>query len=82
VSEPIWIHKRALLEAHRLALVEHGGLEGIRDEGLLDSALARPKNLYAYEGIEISSSLPQVMHMGFYGTMHFLTATSAQRLSL
>jgi death on curing protein len=52
VSEPIWIHKRALLEAHGLALVEHGGLEGIRDEGLLDSALARPKNLYAYEGIE------------------------------
>lgn len=52
MSQPVWIKKPALLQAHKLALVEHGGLEGIRDEGLLDSALARPKNLHAYEGIE------------------------------
>ncbi|HET9285180.1 MAG TPA: type II toxin-antitoxin system death-on-curing family toxin [Candidatus Angelobacter sp.] len=52
MNEPIWINKRALLQAHSLALIEHGGLEGIRDEGLLDSALARPKNLYAYEGVQ------------------------------
>ena len=52
MSEPIWINKRALLQAHSLALIEHGGLEGIRDEGLLDSALARPRNLYAYEAVE------------------------------
>ncbi|HEY2497788.1 MAG TPA: type II toxin-antitoxin system death-on-curing family toxin [Candidatus Angelobacter sp.] len=52
MSEPVWIRKAALVQAHALALAEHGGLEGIRDEGLLDSALARPKNLYAYEGVE------------------------------
>lgn len=52
MSEPIWINKRALLKAHSLALIEHGGLEGIRDEGLLDSALARPRNLYAYEAVQ------------------------------
>jgi death on curing protein len=34
-----------------LALAEDGGLEGIREEGLLDSALARSRNLYAYEGV-------------------------------
>ena len=52
MSEPIWINKKALLQAHSLALIEHGGLEGIRDEGLLDSALARPRNLYAYEAVQ------------------------------
>jgi death-on-curing protein len=35
---------------HAEALAEHGGLEGTRDEGLLESALARPRNLCAYEG--------------------------------
>ncbi len=34
---------------HDESLAEHGGLSGIRDEGLLDSALARPQNLAAYE---------------------------------
>jgi death-on-curing protein len=57
VSEPVWIKKAALLQAHSLVLAEYGGLEGIRDEGLLDSALARPKNLYAYEGVEDISRL-------------------------
>ena len=52
MSEPVWIKKAALLQAHVLVLAEYGGLEGVRDEGLLDSALARPKNLYAYEGVE------------------------------
>jgi death-on-curing protein len=51
VSEPVWIDKTALLLAHAEALAEHGGLEGIRDEGLLESALARPRNLHAYEGV-------------------------------
>jgi death on curing protein len=52
VSEPVWINKTALLEVHSLVLTEYGGLGGMRDEVLLDSALARPKNLYAYEGIQ------------------------------
>ncbi|MHB1093765.1 type II toxin-antitoxin system death-on-curing family toxin [Thiobacillus sp.] len=40
--------KRALLLLHDESLAEHGGLPGLRDEGLLDSALARPLNLAAY----------------------------------
>ena len=43
-----WIDKRALLLLHGESLAEHGGASGIRDEGLLDSALARPLNLVAY----------------------------------
>ncbi len=44
-----WINKRALLLLHDESLAEHGGTSGMRDEGLLDSALARPLNLAAYE---------------------------------
>jgi len=48
MSDVTWISKEAVLEIHRLQLVEHGGLDGIRDEGMLDSALARPVNVAHY----------------------------------
>jgi death-on-curing protein len=47
---PIWIDKRALLLLHRESLARFGGASGLRDDGLLDSALARPVNKHAYEG--------------------------------
>ena len=43
-----WIDKRLLVILHDESLAEHGGASGIREEGLLDSALARPLNLLAY----------------------------------
>ena len=43
-----WINKQALFLLHDESLAEHGGAAGLRDEGLLDSALARPLNLDAY----------------------------------
>ena len=43
-----WIDRRALLLLHAESLAEHGGSEGLRDEGLLESALARPKHPVAY----------------------------------
>lgn len=42
-----WIERQALLLLHDESLVEHGGAPGLRDEGLLDSALSRPLNLVA-----------------------------------
>lgn len=42
-----WVSKQALLLLHGESLAEHGGAEGIRDQGLLDSALARPLNVAA-----------------------------------
>jgi death-on-curing protein len=48
VQELIWISDEVVVAIHRRQLAEHGGLEGIRDEGLLQSALSRPKNLLAY----------------------------------
>jgi death on curing protein len=43
-----WVDRRALDLLHADSLAEHGGAAGLRDEGLLESALARPLNLAAY----------------------------------
>jgi death-on-curing protein len=52
MREPVWIREDVVLAIHRRQLAEHGGSEGVRDPGLLDSALARPKNFLAYTGGE------------------------------
>jgi death on curing protein len=46
--KPTWIRLDVVLAMHEEALMLHGGPEGVRDMGLLESALARPKNLFAY----------------------------------
>ena len=43
-----WLDRRALVAAHDEQIAEHGGAPGLRDSGLLESALARPENLAAY----------------------------------
>lgn len=48
MTEPVWIRQDVVLRMHEEALLLTGGPEGVRDLGLLDSALARPKNLLAY----------------------------------
>jgi death on curing protein len=48
VTDWIWIDRDVLLAAHDEQLQEHGGATGIRDEGLFESAIARPRNLAAY----------------------------------
>lgn len=48
MKEPVWLDRRAIIAFHSESLAEHGGSSGIHDEGLLDSALARPKNQFAY----------------------------------
>ncbi|MFO1502956.1 MAG: type II toxin-antitoxin system death-on-curing family toxin [Steroidobacteraceae bacterium] len=47
---PVWIDKRALVMLHSESLAQFGGAVGLRDEGLLDSALSRPVNKHTYEG--------------------------------
>ena len=48
MKEYIWLNPLVVDLIHKLVIKEHGGLRGIRDEGGLESALARPVNLYAY----------------------------------
>jgi death on curing protein len=49
VTEPEWLSKDLMLAIHDEQLAEHGGGIGVRDAGLLDSALARPQNRFAYD---------------------------------
>ena len=48
VQEPIWIGADLAEAIHERQIAEHGGGAGVRDQGLLESALARPRQLFAY----------------------------------
>lgn len=50
---PIWVEEAVIIAIHRRQLAEHGGSDGIRDRGLLESALFRPKNQFAYSSPNI-----------------------------
>ena len=49
MEEPTWLTRAMLESAHAEQVREHGGLHGIRDEGLLESALARPRQRWSFE---------------------------------
>ena len=63
-SAPRWISKKALLLLHEESIAEFGGARGLRDEGLLDSALARPQNAHAYNP---DSTIPKLAAACAYG---------------
>jgi len=48
MKQPVWLDRADCLAIHEMMLAQHGGLAGVRDEGLLESALANPPNLLAY----------------------------------
>ncbi len=52
--EPIWIEKDIVIALHNRHLAEFGGRTGFINENLLESALARPKNLFTYKKTNIS----------------------------
>ncbi|WP_300395518.1 type II toxin-antitoxin system death-on-curing family toxin [Henriciella sp.] len=53
--EPRWLDKTFILQVHDRQLALHGGAGGLRDEGLLDSALARALNAYGYGETDLCS---------------------------
>jgi len=48
MKEPTWVLREVVLLLHEQSLAQFGGSTGVRDEGLMDSALGKPQNLYAY----------------------------------
>jgi death-on-curing protein len=48
MKEPRWLKDSVALAIHRRQLAEHGGLDGVRDAGMLASAFVRPRDLFAY----------------------------------
>lgn len=57
MTEPLWLEKEALLLLHAKSLARFGGLEGLRDAGLLDSALARPRHAFHYDDLRDDAAL-------------------------
>jgi death-on-curing protein len=49
VKQPVWVRRDVVVAVEEQLLAVFGGASGIRDAGLLESALARPKNRFAYE---------------------------------
>lgn len=49
MKEPTWVNREECLSIHEMMLAQHGGLAGVRDPGLLESALSKPQNLFAYD---------------------------------
>ena len=48
MNEPVFLSRDHVLELHRISLERYGGLDGLRDPGLLDSALMQPEATYYY----------------------------------
>lgn len=55
--EPEWMAEETVLTLHREQLDEHGGGDGVRDMGLLQSALARPQNAFHYNQVNSLAKL-------------------------
>jgi death-on-curing protein len=53
MSEPFWLTRQMIIAIHDEQLAIHGGASGLRDEGMLDSALDRPRNKWSYEGADL-----------------------------
>jgi len=53
MSEPIWLTRQIIVAIHDEQLAIHGGASGLRDQGMLESTLDRPRNKWAYENAEL-----------------------------
>jgi death on curing protein len=68
----VWLPDAVVLAVHEAQLAEHGGIAGIRDEGLLSSALARPLNLDVYGEKPDAASLAAAYAFGIARNHPFL----------
>jgi death-on-curing protein len=62
MPEPEWIGVETALAIHEEQIAEHGGGEGVRDRGLLESALARPRNAWGYGVTDICALAAALGH--------------------
>ena len=71
-NEPIWIDTREALILHERLLALHGGAGGVRDEGLLISALAHPRQRAAYDAAVDLTTLAALYTAGVVGNHPFV----------
>jgi death-on-curing protein len=71
-NPPLWIGKRDVLAIHDRLLALHGGAIGLRDQGLLESALARPRQHHVYADSPSIISLASVYTAGIVRNHPFI----------
>lgn len=54
MKEPYWLTREECLALHEMMVAQYGGTLGLRDEGMLESALGKPKNLFAYGDLTLA----------------------------
>lgn len=54
MNQPFWLTRQMIVAIHDEQLAIHGGASGLRDEGMLESALDRPKNKWSYENADLA----------------------------
>lgn len=55
MKTPVWLDREDCLAIHEMMLSQHGGLAGVRDEGMLASAIAKPQNRFAYQSSSLTA---------------------------
>ena len=79
MNEPFWLTRRIIIAIHDEQLAIHGGASGLRDEGMLESALVRPRNKWSSE----SADLPELAAAYAFGiTRHHPFVDGNKRTSL
>ena len=71
-KEPLWIEERDVLAIHDRLLAVHGGAPGLRDRGLLQSALARPRQHHAYAASRDIVAMAALYTVGIVGNHPFV----------
>ena len=72
MTEPVWIEADDALTLQALLIAHHGGVAGVRDDALLQSALARPQQHYAYADTPDIIDMAAVYTAGIVGNHPFL----------
>lgn len=72
MNEPRWVSLEVVMAIHEAQLAEHGGSVGVREQGLLESALARPRQLFTYSDHPTLTNLAAAYAFGIAKNHAFL----------
>ncbi len=70
MNAPVWINAADIHAFHLEMLSMFGGLDGVRDEGLLHSALSRPQHTFTYEGCRTGKLQNEIMRLFVHPNNH------------
>ena len=82
MKEPVWVMQELVLAVHQMLVSEHGGLPGIRDHALLDSALTRPQQKATYQSKASIFELAAAYSYGLAGNHPFVDGNKRIALTI